>query len=117
MLQKIVNTLKSKLVLIHFLLVSLIAIVSCLILYAQILPLAYVIIFGEGANSERIESSPINILFSNWSPLFIVLLFLLVGLFTNISKYNLARAKSYLLTAIVIVPIYLFRNQILDLLL
>jgi hypothetical protein len=117
MLETIVNTLKSKTALVHFLLVLLIALAFCLILYAQILPLTYWMLFGEGAESERIESLPINIFFGNWSALFMVLIFIFIRLYANLRIYNLVRAKSYLLTGIIIVTTYLFRNQILDFLL
>lgn len=115
-MQIFVDTLKAKIALTNFLLVLSIALVSCSVFYSLILPFTYWSLFGEGAESDCIESLPVNLFITNWSALIIVLIFILIGLYRNIKLYKLARAKSYLLTSFIIIIIYLLRNQILTLL-
>ncbi|RYE21830.1 MAG: hypothetical protein EOP45_09085 [Sphingobacteriaceae bacterium] len=79
--------------------------------------MAYWSFLGEGAESGRIESLPLNIFIANWSALIIVLSFIFIGLFANIRTRNLAWAKSYLLTGFIIIALYSFKNQIGDFLL
>ena len=111
-MQTFVDILKSKTPIVHFSLVFLIAFITCALLYILIFPLTYWSLFGEGAESERIESLPFNVFIANWSALILVLSFIFTRLYTNIKTHNLARVKSYLLTSFMIIVLYLFRNQI-----
>ena len=115
-MQIFVDIFKSKTAIVHLLLVFFIAFLTCALLYILIIPLTYWSLFGEGEESARIQSLPLNIFIANWSALIIVLSFIFIGLFTNIKTHDLGRAKSYLLTGFVVIALYIFRNQIIDLL-
>jgi len=104
--------IKSKLSFWHFLLVLILAVLLCTFLYLLVIPIVYWLAFGEGAESARIESLPVNIFIGNWGALILVLAGSTIALIFNSWRQNFMHAKSYLLTIVVVFVLYLFRLQI-----
>ena len=104
MIQTIREILNAKIPVVHFLL----TLILCSSLYILIIPIFYWFSFGEGETAARIESLPFNTFISDWAALIIVLIISFSGLIRNI-KRDLCKAKSYLLTAIIITGLYFFR--------
>ena len=95
-----------------FLLVA--ALLLSAFIYLILIPYAFWGIYGEGAKSERIGSLPLVILLCEWLPLIIVLSLLGLGFYLHVKNKSRSTAKSYLLTAIVLMPFYVLRFPILD---
>ena len=96
----------------HFSLVLILAVVLCSFIYVLVIPIVYWLAFGEGAESARIESLPINIFIGNWGALILVLAGSTIALIFNSRRQNFSHAKSYLLAIVVVFVLYLFRLQI-----
>lgn len=104
--------LKSNISFWHFSLVLVLAVVLCSFIYVLVIPIVYWLAFGEGAESARIESLPVNIFIGNWGALILVLAGATIALIFNARRQNFSHAKSYLLTIVVVFVLYLFRLQI-----
>ncbi len=98
----------------HFFLVFAVSISLAAFLYILVIPIIFWGIYGEGASSDRIGRLPIIIFIGEWAALIIVLVTILVGVYVNIRQRDLRRAKSYLVVAVVLTAMYLFRIPILD---
>jgi hypothetical protein len=100
----------------HFSAVFIIALLFCSFLYIFGIPIIYWFAFGEGEASSRIDEIPINAFIQNWGALIVILLMCLVAWIYNINKQEFRFAKSYMITAIIILVIYIFRIPIAELL-
>lgn len=96
----------------HFSIVFFCALVLSSFLYFFAIPLIYWIIFGEGEAAARIEEMSINLFIVNWGAIIITLLLCVTALAYNKTKSNFKHGKSYLITAIIISVLYIFRSQI-----
>jgi len=108
--------LKSNISFWHFSLVLIATVLLCGFLYVFVIPIAYWLAFGEGAESARIESLPINIFIGNWGALILILFVCAIPLAVNFKQKKFQYAKSYLITIIIIFILYLFKLQIGNLL-
>ena len=108
--------LKSNVSIWHFFLVLISAVLLCAFLYVLVIPIAYWLAFGEGEESARIESLPINIFIGNWGAFILTLFVCTIPFVVNFKKKNFQYAKSYLITMMIVFIIYLFRLQIGNLL-
>jgi hypothetical protein len=79
------------------------------------IPLVYWFAFGEGETASRIVEIPINTFILNWGALLITLILCITAISYNNRKGKVRKAKSYLLTAVIISVIYVFRTPIIDL--
>ena len=100
----------------HFSAVFIIAFLFCSFLYILGIPLIYWFAFGEGEASSRIAKKPINAFIQSWGALIVILLICLVAWIYNINKQEFRFAKSYMITAITISVIYIFKIPIAELL-
>lgn len=98
----------------HLLIVFILALFICVFLYMLGIPLIYWTTYGEGSASERIDEIPLHIFIENWGALFIILLLCVIATTYNFSRRKLRHSKSYLVTAIVISFLYIFRNPIIE---
>ena len=114
MMIKINAIIKSKILIWHFLLVFIGAFFVCASLYMLIIPVIFWMALGEGAASARIESLPLIIFIGEWGALIFTILLCVIFILINLKKLNFQRTKSYLLTAVIISILYLFRTQIGD---
>lgn len=114
MLDKINAIIKSKILIWHFLLVFIGAFFICSLLYVLIIPIVFWMALGESAESDRIASLPFNMFMGEWVALILTILLCAILALINLKKLNLPRAKSYLLTAVIISILYLFRTKIGD---
>lgn len=103
---------KSNISFLHFSLVLISSVLLCTFLYVLVIPITYWLAFGEGAESARIESLPINIFIGNWGALILMLFVYAIPLAVNFKQKNFQYAKSYLITIIIVSILYLFRLQI-----
>jgi len=104
--------LKSNISFWHLSLVLISAVLFCTFLYVLVIPIAYWLAFGEGEESARIESLPINTFIGNWGALILILFVCTISLAVNFKQKNFQYAKSYLITSIIVFILYLFRLQI-----
>ncbi|GEO02523.1 hypothetical protein AAE02nite_01870 [Adhaeribacter aerolatus] len=109
MVQTVREILNAKTPLIHFLLILVLSFLLCSSLYILIIPIFYWFSFGEGESAARIASLPLNTFILNWAALIVVLIITFGRLKTNVKRDNLSKAKSYLLTGIIITGLYFFR--------
>lgn len=105
--------LKSKIAWGHFIFFFVISVILAPFLYILAIPLVFWGLFGSGAASARIEELPINTFIGEWAALIIVLMISLTGIFINLKQQDLGRAKSHLLTAAIIIGLYMLRKPIL----
>ena len=112
MIQTIREIFNAKIPLVHFLLVLvlsfLLSFLLCSSLYIFIIPIFYWFYFGEGETAARIVSLQFNNFILNWAALIVVVIITFRGLLRNV-KRDLSKAKSYLLTGIIITGLYFFR--------
>ncbi|MFW0717345.1 hypothetical protein [Pedobacter sp. N23S346] len=108
--------LNSKTKIWHFLLVFIISTLTCFLSYILLIPIIYWGAYGEGAESARIEALPINVFIGEWGAIIFIILTLIILMGINLKKHKIERTKSFLLTLFIIVPLYFFRNPIIDLL-
>jgi hypothetical protein len=99
---------------IHFFFFLLIEVLVAALLYILIIPIVFWSIFGEGASSDRIGSLPLSIFIGEWGSLIIVLIICIVSFFKNVRRRDLRNAKSYLLIALIVTGLYLFRAQLFN---
>jgi hypothetical protein len=97
----------------HLLLILLVEVMLAALLYVLVIPLVFWSIFGEGASS-RAYNLPINNFISEGAPLIVVLLLSTVHFARNVWKQELSRAKSYLITTVVVTVLYIFRLPLID---
>lgn len=109
------NILKSKLKSLHFSIILTIAVLSCSFLWFIGIPLFYFLALGSGEVGSKIGEKPIHTFISEWLPLLLVFIFCLLGILNNFKKNRPSNSKSYLLTLIVVLALYLFRMPIADL--
>jgi len=114
MLDKINAIIKSKILIWHFLLVFIGAFFICALLYVLIIPIIFWMALGESAESDRIANLPFNMFMGEWVALILTILLCSIFTLINLKKLTFQRAKSYLLTAVIISILYLFRTQIGD---
>jgi hypothetical protein len=112
MTQTIKDIYRSKIAVLHFLIVFLLAFIICGSTFMLIIPLVYFLTLGGGALASEIESLPIHVFIGNWGALTIVLAACGIGAFRQIHKRRFNHAKSYLLTTVFLVILYFFRFQI-----
>ena len=98
---------------VHFVCVSSLGLVLVSLLYVFFIPLGYWSLFGEGEASARIAQQPINLFLQEWGALLIALLICGI-LFFRAYRLRPQKAKSYLLTAVVLLLTYPFRQEIGD---
>lgn len=98
----------------HLSIVFILTLFICVLLYMLGIPLIYWVTFGEGASSDRIYEMPIHIIIENWGALIIILLACAIAMKYNLNKRDIRHSKSYLITAMVISVLYIFRNPIID---
>jgi len=103
--------IKARLPIIHFISVSFLGLVLVSLSYAFFIPLVYWSLFGEGETSARIARQPINLFLQEWGALIIALLIFGI-LFFRAYQLRPQKAKSYLLTAILFLLTYPFRQEI-----
>ncbi|PWS28875.1 hypothetical protein DHW03_03305 [Pedobacter yonginense] len=96
----------------HFFLPLISLILLWAFLYVLAIPLTYWGLYGEGAESERIESLPIHEFILNWAALILVMLTGSGLLIFNALRKNLRYAKPYLLAMMVVILIHIFRFEI-----
>ena len=96
----------------HFLIVFIATFLSCSFLYILAIPIFFWMVLGESAESDRIASLPFNVFLEEWLALILVLFSCLALFSINWYKSNLQRAKSYVLTAVIISICYLLRHQV-----
>jgi len=107
-------TIKSKILIWHFLLVFIGAFSICASLYSLIIPIVFWMALGESAESDRIASLPLNMFMEEWAALILTILLCAIFTLINLKKLNFQRAKSYLLATVIISILYLFRTHIGD---
>lgn len=113
---KINELIRSKVLVWHFLLVFVCAFFICSLFYWLIIPIIFWMILGESAESDRIASLPFNMFIGEWSTLILIIFLSIVFILINLKRLNYQKAKSYLLTGIIISILYLFSYQIANLL-
>jgi hypothetical protein len=96
----------------HLFAVLTIAVFFCSFLYIFAIPIIYWMAFGEGEASSRIDEMPLNIFIQNWGALIVILVIFLVAWIYNIKKQEFRSAKSYMIAAVILSGIYLFRISI-----
>lgn len=106
--------LSSKTSFAHLLIVVIIAFIISALLFMFVIPVLYWFAYGEGAESARIEALPINTFILNWGALILTILISGMSMAYQYKKQNFRYAKSYLMTAIIISLLYLFRIPIAD---
>lgn len=105
---------KSKIIFGHLLLrISIVFLFVGLIIYL-FFPLLYFFIFGEGSTNHISEKVTLFEFISDVLPLFIGLLICLFKIKRNYKTNQLKKAKSYLVTAILLVLLYPFRIFFID---
>lgn len=109
---KMKQILHSKILVGHLIIVLLVSCVICGFLYILGIPLIYWFSFGEGEAAAQIESKPINIFTGDWCALISVLIAFIPLVLKNFRLGRFSRSKSYLITAPILVILYLFRFQI-----
>ena len=62
--------------------------------------------------AAQIENLPNNIFILNWAALMVVLMIAYLKLIKYTKEQELRKAKSYLVTALILIGMYLFRFQI-----
>src|SRR5688572_7564986 len=112
MRQSFKNIVTAKISTKHFLLVLLLLFLFCSILYALIIPIFYWFAFGEGEIAAQIESLTINTIILNWGALIIALTISTFSLIKNLKVGSFSKAKSYLLSAPILIALYFFRFNI-----
>lgn len=70
----------------------------------------------ESTESDRITSLPFNMFIGEWVALILTIPLCAIFLLINLKKLNFPSAKSYLLNAVIISILYLFRTKIGDVL-
>lgn len=108
--------LNSKIKIWHLLLVFTISTLTCYLLYILIIPIIYWSVYGEGAESARIETLAINLFIGEWGALIFITSILIILIAINLKRHKIDIAKSFLLTIFILLPLYFFRNPIIDLL-
>ena len=116
MTNTIEGTLNTKIKIWHLLLVFAISIFICFFSYIWIIPLIYWSAYGERAESARIEALPINVFIDEWGAVVFVVLILIILTGINLKIHKIKRTKSFILILLIIIPLYFFRNPIIDLL-
>ena len=111
MIQTIRRIFNAEILLVHFLLKFLLLFLLSSSLYILIIPLFYWFSFGEGETATRIANLPLNAFTLNWAALIVVLIITFSGIKRNVNR-DLSKAKSYLLTGIIITGLYFFRFEI-----
>jgi len=111
-MQTITRIFKAKTNFLHLLAVSLLAFLTCSILFALIIPLIYWTILGESAGASRIEELPLNTFIANWGALMMVLIVSLMLGLKHACKGRFSYAKSYFITMLILILLYFFRLQI-----
>jgi len=104
--------LNSRISIWHFTVVLILAVLLCSFMYILGIPIAYWSAFGEGEESSRIDNLGINILIQNWGALIFVLFACAISLAVNFKREKFHYAKSYLITMMIVVVLYLIRLQI-----
>jgi hypothetical protein len=98
----------------HLLLVLVAQVILAALLYVLVIPLVFWSIFGEGASSERAYNLRINIFIIEGAPLIVVLLISAAYVAWNVWQQELSKAKSHLITAVIVTVLYIFRLQLID---
>jgi len=106
------NIISSKTKWWHLLFLLVVTVLSTAFIYIYLIPIIFWSVYGESASADRIASLPIFIFIGEWSPLIIAFSFLGFGLWLGIKGNNFSRAKSYLLTDLMLLPIYMFRDPV-----
>lgn len=112
MLDKINAIIKSKILIWHFLVIFIGAFFICTLFFALIIPIIFWMSLGESAESDRLASLPLNMFIGEWGALVFTILLCVIFILINFKKLNFRRAKSYLLTGVIILILYLFRVHI-----
>ena len=97
---------------VHFILVLSIGLFICSFLYILGVPLIYWFAFGEGEVSARVGSQPFNIFVGNWGALITVLIIGGIGVIKNLRTKDFSHAKSYIISGLIIIGLYIFRSKI-----
>ena len=97
----------------HLLFFLVIEVVAAALVYIFIIPLVFWSLYGEGAASDRIGSLPVSIFISELGAFIIILLPCAIGFTLNVRRHDLRRAKSHLLTALIVTGLYLLRAPLL----
>lgn len=111
---KISEVIKSRILGWHFSAIFISAFLICSLLYELIIPIIFWMALGESAESDRIASLPFNMFITEWAALILTILLCAILTLINLKKLNFQRAKSYLLTILIISILYLLRTQIGD---
>jgi hypothetical protein len=113
-MEDIRNILNSKTLYIHLACSLIFAWAFVNAMFIFIVPFIYWSLFGEGATSERIASTPLNMFLGNYGALIIGLILTIAWAYKSIHNNSMSKAKSYLITAFSIVILYPFRSSISD---
>lgn len=113
-LNKIRVIVISKTIWSHLLFLLLVEVMLAALLYVLVIPFVFWSIFGEGASSERTYNLTINSFISEGAPLIVVLLISAAYFTWNVWKQELSKAKSHLITAVIVTVLYIFRLPLID---
>lgn len=80
--------------------------------YILVVPLIYWSILGEGAGGDRIAEEPLNAFLFQYGALIIALLIIAILTGLSIGNKDFARAKSYVITGLIVTILYLFKEPI-----
>lgn len=111
---KINEVIKSKILIWHFSTVFITAFLICSLLYELIIPIIFWMILGESSESDRIASLSFNMFIGEWGALILTILLCIIFTIISLEKLSFQKAKSYLLTGVMISILYLFRIPIGD---
>ncbi len=111
---KINEVIKSKILVWHFLLVFIASFMICALFYSLIIPIIFWMILGESAGSDRIADLPFNMFIGEWGALILTILPCIIFTLINLKELSFRKAKSYLLSGVIISTLYLFRIPIGD---
>jgi hypothetical protein len=112
---KTINTvIKSKTLYGHFIVHLVFILFTCgLIIYA-IIPLIFWSLFGEGAAADKYSNTPLVQFIWTIGPLFLCCFLCLTLFRQEIRLKKFSKAKSYLLSTLILLLLYPFRITILD---
>lgn len=106
--------IKAELPIVHFVTLSILLILFVSLLYVFFIPLIHWTLYGEGEISARVSEQPVNVFIYEWGALVIALCLCGICFYRALQHRKPDRAKSYFLAAILLLVVYIFRQEIGD---
>ena len=103
---------KAKISYSHLLCSTLIGFCFTAFLYIIVIPLAYFFLYGSGASSSRIVERPLHHFILEWGALCLLITVLVVIAINAVRSSKIEKARAYVLAAILLTILYLFRLSV-----